>query len=234
MEGIKNLTKLSFYNRFSHEIRTALTGVIGFSEYLNYKTQEPMVGVASEIVHQGSKNIMSMLSAYFELLRIKECNNDLDLSVFNVYEVVDSIVDDVRKHAKISAVKIILQCDDESWGIRILSDLRKFRYLIELLLRDFISVSRENELIQVEIESNEMVNKIKLSFTLCERIAPLYKKFWSDADFIYEKQEGPGIGSGFAKEFIRYVAGNVTPIVNDENQLCIEILFPINIKWCNA
>jgi signal transduction histidine kinase len=230
MEQIRSLTKLGFHDRFSHEIRTTLTGVIGFSEYLNYKAEEPMIRIASEIVHQGSKNIMSMFSAYFELLRIKQDNVKLDSSVFNVYEIVNSVIDDVRKHAKISSVKIILQCDDESWKARMHSDLRIFRHLIELLIREYISVSRENELIQVRIDSDEVGNRLKLSFTLCARIAPLHKKFWSDTNFSYEKQEGPGIGSAFAKEFIHLMAGRATPLANDENQFCLEILFPTNIK----
>ena len=53
--------------RFSHEIRTQLTGIVGYAEFLEGKTHEPMLNFTAKIIRESGLNLSRITGSYFEL-----------------------------------------------------------------------------------------------------------------------------------------------------------------------
>lgn len=225
----------TFYDRFSHELRTTLTGVIGFSEYIENSVEEPMVGYAAKVINVGGKDLFRITSAYFNFLRVQAGGWCEAVSSFDVAVVVNDLMQQMRDQAHQRAAQLMLNCDDEIWSVRITSDLEMFRQLIGLILHDFINASSDGSLIQIDLQKNGLLDKFCLRFIKRDRTPNLIflemsKLFWSKVDFLYEKQDGPGVCSAFAKVFIEALHGQSTAFEVEDEVLCLELIFPLNFS----
>lgn len=230
---ISNLNA-SFYARFSHEMRTTLTGVVGFSEYIEHSVNGPMMKFASKAINQSGKDVLRLTSAYFDLFRLQSGEINFQFSKFNVAEVVNEVMLQARESAALRSVRVILSCDDAVWAVRAESDLGFFKRLIDLLLQDFIWTSKKEDLIQIELRQDGLEEYFQLRFYRSLRepdvgwIA-LNQNFWSDCEFLHEKQEGPGVGAVLAKNLIYGLQGRIACIVVDDKTFALDTFFPVNI-----
>ena len=53
--------------RFSHEFRTYLTGIVGYSEFLENTENQSMTNFTAKIIRESSLNLSKIGAAYFEL-----------------------------------------------------------------------------------------------------------------------------------------------------------------------
>jgi signal transduction histidine kinase len=57
--------------RWSHEMRTSLTGIVGYSEYLESISTEPMVNFTAKIIKESSLGLARASNAFFDLHSIE-------------------------------------------------------------------------------------------------------------------------------------------------------------------
>ena len=234
-ELLKSAAKSKFYERFSHEMRTSLTGVIGFSEYIEHSTDVPMVQFAAKVVNQSGKDILRMTTAYFDFLRLQAGELRFQSSAFNVAEVMNEVMLQARESADLRSVKLILNCDSDAWGMRAVSDLNFFQRAVGLVLQDFISTSSADDLILIEVCQDGFQDYFQLRFLKTSkekdsRWLSLYDKFWNEAYFSHEKQEGPGVCAVFAKDLISGLLGHMTGEALDEQTFVLVITFPVRVE----
>ena len=231
--------KLSFYDRFSHEIRTTLTGIVGFSEYIEHTAEDPMVKFASNVIHQGGRDVLRVIGAYLEYFNIESGHFNLQLSTFSMVDVIQEVVSSTRAGALQRNAKVIFDCDDYSWNCRVLSDLAFFRQVLDLLLQDFIGTSNKDALIQINLQrsaylDNFTLSIIKTSELETARIMQMYQRFWSEKDFMYAKQDGPGICGALAKRFVSELRGRVSGTRATDKTFHLDLLFPIRVEKINC
>lgn len=225
-----------FYERFSHELRTSLTGIIGFSEYVEHSVDEPMMQFAAQVINQGGRDVLRMTSAYFDWLRYELEGAPLQLSTFNVIDVVSDTMQRAREFANLRSVRLITNCDSGAWGLRVVSDLSCFKRLVDLILQDFISTSSRGDLIQIEVREDAANNKFDLLLVkTCQveslRLMELYKSFWSEQNgFLHEKQEGPGVSAALAKRFLSGIHGRINFTDLSEKSFSLGIEFPVKLE----
>lgn len=233
---LKNIDKCSFYDRFSHELRTTLTGVIGFSEYIEYSINEPMMKFAAEVVHQGGQEISRVMNAYFDIYRRELGDSKLQLSSFNALSVLEDVMQSAKASANHHSVKLVLNCDDEFWEGRITSDIDVFHRAIDLLIQDFIGNANKEDLIQIGLKNGEIENAFILSFFKSSQIEAnktmsLYENFWLNGEgFRFEKQKGPGACAALAKSLFEDLSGKVHSAVALNKSFRLEFIFPINLE----
>jgi len=232
----KSAQKLSFYDRFSHELRTTLTGIVGFSEYIAHTAEEPMMKFAAEVIQQGGHDVLRVMGAYVEYFRIESGHFNLQLSSFSLVDLIQEVVSSVRASAHQRSAKVIFSCDDESWSCRIFSDLVFFRQVLDLLLQDFISTSNKDELIQINLQRGTSRDSFTLSFVKTSeheaaRTMQLYQSFWSSEDgFMYAKQEGPGVCGALAKRFVTELLGHVNGAWASDKTFQLDLVFPVRAE----
>jgi K+-sensing histidine kinase KdpD len=232
----KSAQKLSFYDRFSHELRTTLTGIVGFSEYIAHTAEEPMMKFAAEVIQQGGHDVLRVMGAYVEYFRIESGHFNLQLSSFSLVDLIQEVVSCARTSAHQRSAKVIFSCDDESWSCRIFSDLGFFRQVLDLLLQDFISTSNKDELIQINLQRGTSRDSFTLSFVKTSeheaaRAMQLYQSFWSSEDgFMYAKQEGPGMCGALAKRFVTELLGHVNGALASDKTFQLDLVFPVRAE----
>lgn len=224
----------TFYERFSHELRTTLTGVQGFSEYIQHHANEPMMKFTAQVVNEGSKDILRIIDAYFYVLNHRD--EGISISSFSVVRVVDETILLMRESALARSVKMVLNVDDDAWAVRMISDVSNFKRIVELILHDFIeSSSDDDDLITVEICVDDAIEKVKLKFLkygwgLSSAVMSLYKNYYIDGVSCYQKQGGPGVCAGLARFFIEKLSGELNASVTSDDAFCLEMVFPYSVQ----
>ncbi len=234
---LKGKDDVSFYERFSHELRTALTGVLGFSEYVENSINDPMMKFAAQAIHNSGKEVLSMTSAYFDFLRFKSGEVKIQLSTFSAVEVITEVMHQVREIANVSGIKLVLNCDGDAWAIRIVSDFALFRRMIDLVLKDFVSFANKGDLIQIEVLRGDILDHFQIRFLIITNVVDarrisLCHDFWKGGNYSFEKQEGPGVRALFAKEFIKMLSGHCVNLFSHDKHFSIDINFPIKFSEC--
>jgi len=57
--------------RLSHELRTSLTGIVGYSEFVESSSTEPMVNFTAKIIRESSLNLARASNSFFDLHRLE-------------------------------------------------------------------------------------------------------------------------------------------------------------------
>ena len=149
--------------------------------------------------------------------------------------VLDEMMHLAREDANLRSVKLILNCDSESWKVRVVSDVSIFRRLIDLLLHDLIMTSGCDDLIQMEVLHGASDDGFTLRFIKVGKVGDargmlLSKAFWTEDVYVYEKQEGPGICATLAKVLIKSLSGCVSTSMIDHQSFVLELSFPVHLE----
>jgi two-component system, OmpR family, aerobic respiration control sensor histidine kinase ArcB len=235
---MNNLSKLvfdpSFHDRLSHELRTTLTGVVGFSEYIRHNANEPMIKFTAQVVNEEGKDILRIIDAYCAAFRPQYEKNHI--SNFNVVDIVDKSIILLRESALVRSVKVVLHVDDNAWSVRIVSDILNFKRVVELVLHDLIeSSSGSEDLISIKISIDGVTRKVKIKFLkygwdLCSDVMNSYKDFFIKGICDYKNQAGPGVSAGLARFFIEKMSGELNASVTSDDAFCLEVVFPYSVK----
>ena len=228
----------SLVERFSHETRTSMTGIIGFSEYIENVDDDSMLRFTAKIIHESGKEVMRTVGAYCDILRYESGNGIVGDASFSVAKVVNDAICSVKTFSDVKGIKIILGMDDAVWSLWVWADIYGFRKLIDSLFFDFACSSIKDDLIQMDVEwcSETSSLKIKVKKSSKRKDAAwreLMRQFWMSADYVFQSQEGPGVSGALAKLMIHRFNGDmaVQSIGHDGLELSVAIPLKTNREY---
>lgn len=190
----------NFFDNFTHEIRTPLTTILGYSELL-WKTDDIDVKDKSlfHITSEG-KRMLNMVENLLELSRLKRFDFQINKCDTNLKTLVEEVCDSI--HYKLGRYNIQLNLKLENLSASVDPDL--FKQVIINILDNSIKYS-ETSKIDITLEYNEGI-KLTIKdygigidpYTLENIFEPYYKGDKSRNSSI----EGWGLGLSIVKEII--------------------------------
>lgn len=198
--------------RFSHEMRTSLTGIVGYSEFVESTSTEPMVNFTAKIIRESGQNLARTSNAFFDLQSIESGQLKLNCTRFSIHDLV---CDAVRLHQSMARernVSLLFTCSDELFLSEMYADVLRLRQVVDALIYNAIQSTRKDESVYIDM----MFDRLKLGVTLkmifldvradCAHIE-LLKEFWSGDCYKFRLQDGPGIELALAKSLIYLMQG---------------------------
>src|SRR6478609_89797 len=127
--------KSEFLASMSHELRTLLNAVIGFSEVL----LERMFGDLNERqedylkdIHDAGRHLLALLGDILDLSKIEAGRMELDLTTFLVDDVIGQALSLVRERAALHGIELTLEAQ-QGLGLVTADELRLKQVLLNLL-----------------------------------------------------------------------------------------------------
>lgn len=207
--------KTEFLANVSYELRSPLTSISGFSDILrneyfgqlNEKQREYIEGI-----HQSSQHLGQLINNILDLASIEAGYMQLDISEFDVYDMLDSVLLLLRERLRVLDLAIEKQCDPEIGAI--LGDETRIRQVMFNLLSNAVKYSRPGGLIQVgaaPLNENEITIWVKDHGVGIdpEKQARVFEKFYR-AGASAGQQSGSGLGLSMVKSFIELHGGSVS------------------------
>lgn len=235
--NIANEAKSSFLATMSHEFRTPLNAIIGFSEMLQHlptddstknKTQE-----YAQDIHKGGMHMLSLVNDILDLSEIQEDKRQLEKQSINIETIVDDCIQSMRPLFEKKNIEII--SDIPSDLSEFSADERSMHQILINLLSNAIKYSNPNDKISVLVKADESylsISVIDTGLGISPDILPkILEPFTgSDADpHIAKSIEGTGLGLSIVNSLSKQHGGEVLIESEIGKGTTVEIKIPIRV-----
>jgi signal transduction histidine kinase/DNA-binding response OmpR family regulator len=217
-----NRARSEFMANISHELRTPMNGIIGFSDLL---LTTPLQEMQREYVQYVSKSAYSLLSIINDILdfsKIEAGKFFFENAAFDIGELVGDVVDILSIKAFEKQLELI--CDiDPSLPFRVWGDPLRIRQILVNLLGNAIKFTDTGEVSVTVRSSAEAVEKegkryLPLQITVrdtgigipAEKIHRIFESFTQADSSTTRKYGGTGLGLTISKSLAELMNGRLT------------------------
>ena len=213
---LANRAKSDFLARMSHDIRTPMNGIIGFTEMLLETELNDEQIDFTHTIQQSGEALLDLLNDILDLTRIEAgkltfemIDFDPEVTVFNVCDLIKPKIDDK---------KIELFCrigDNVPAYIR--SDAGRFRQVIMNLLSNSAKFTNEGEIELILDVEEEKKERLKLHISVTDtgigippdQLRRVFEPFHQAEGSGSQHHAGSGLGLSICRQISRMMGGDV-------------------------
>ncbi len=213
---IANHVKTEFLENMRHDIRTPLSGIVGFAELLVGETDQNKINLYTQGLAESSNELLRFLNEILESINVTSGNVPILRKRFDLKEVLSNVI---KLHSSIALKKgldLKLFFDEHIPKYLIGDPIRVYRIILELLSNSLKFTNRghvhvlaklykkcnQKIITQIVVEDTGpgiQYDKQKELFVRFKRLTPSYEGIY----------EGAGLGLSIVKHFIDDLQGEV-------------------------
>ena len=212
---IKRLENMrsEFVANVSHELKTPLTSIKGFSETLRYVDDSETKNKFLDIIDKESERLTNLINDILILSNIENIHK-MESEYFNPGDVIENVLDMVKSQAYKKS--IIIKYND-CFNSEILGSKDKFHQLAVNLIENAIKYSNENGVVKIDLtlEEQYFVFKVKDNGIGIPKndIPRIFERFYRVDKS--RSTRGTGLGLAIVKEIVERNNGKVSVSSND-------------------
>lgn len=207
--------KSHFLAVMSHELRSPMNAIIGFSQLLLRYPQHPLAPKQENMVQRilnSGRHLLTLIDDILDFSKLEAGRLDLKLQEFNLVELVSATTEEMRSlvEQKNLAMEVHLNLDNPD----IVNDKIRVRQVLVNLLSNAIKFT-ETGSIQVkawELFANRMVIAIKdTGIGIAEdQRAHIFEEFRQGNQTLTREHGGTGLGLTITNRLVRMMQGRIT------------------------
>lgn len=239
---VANKAKTEFLDNMRHDIRTPLTGIIGFANLIRDETKDHKISEYADNMLASSNALMDFLNEVLEAIKVTSKEIPILKKKFNLKDRLQSVINLNLAKAMEKGISLILNYDDSIPAYVVGDPKRIHRIILELVVNAInftntgeISISaklakkheRENafpiniiKLIVTDTGIGMPPDKKEEIFLKFSRLTPAYEGIY----------KGAGLGLTIIKQFIEDIGGEIYV----ESELGKGTAFTCIIPLCEA
>lgn len=194
----------------SHELKTPLTAITGFSETLlaGALADEATARQFVQIISDSSKQMGELITDLLALAKLED-RTEMTLSRIELQPFFAALVKEFTPHASRHQV----QLKQEVPVATVSGDEIKVRYVVRNLLQNAIRYNKEGGAVKVKVlvQQNQWV--IKVIDTGCgikaADVPHLFERFWRADDSRSRTNGGSGLGLAIVAEYVQAMSGRI-------------------------
>lgn len=230
---VANRTKSEFLTNMSHELKTPLNSIIGFSDLLKEGVAGPLNEKQSryaQFISSSGKNLLNCINDILEFSKAEAREGELNLEEISVDESINKVISTILP--QINKRNILLNYNSENRTLCISADENKFRQIVYHLLNNAvkftpaggsieISSKQEGDLVIITVKDTGIgmaegdLNKIFDPFVQIE--SSLSRNF-----------EGTGLGLTLVKRHVEMHGGSISVESKTGEGSSFKIELPVN------
>ena len=210
--------KSEFLAKMSHEFRTPLNAIIGYSEMLQEELEEQEPGESIRDLQNiagAGNNLLKMVNDVLDFSRIEAGTPDLVLEEFSVRDLTDSVISEIRSLAEKNLNTLEVKCPADIVAMR--ADVSKVRRSLFNLLSNACKFTQNGRVAIVISQRTEggvdwvdfQVTDTGIGMSEAE-IARLFQVFVQGDVEIGIKYGGVGLGLPISQSYCRLMGGDIT------------------------
>lgn len=207
---IKRLENMrsEFVANVSHELKTPLTSIKGFSETLRYVDDSETKNKFLDIIDKESERLTNLINDILILSNIENIHK-MESEYFNPGDVIENVLDMVKSQAYKKS--IIIKYND-CFNSEILGSKDKFHQLAVNLIENAIKYSNENGVIKIDLtlEEQYFVFKVKDNGIGIPKndIPRIFERFYRVDKS--RSTRGTGLGLAIVKHIVKLFNGEIS------------------------
>lgn len=230
-----SLAKSQFLANMSHDLRTPLNTIIGYSEMLTEEAQDQ--GHQNyvqdlERIRNSGKHLLSLINEILDLSKIEAGKMDLFLEDFELESLLKSVVDSLAPVVATNKNQLLLQFGQH--GIVMHTDQTKLRQVLLNLLSNACKFTNQGTItldVALAASKNEVVLAVSdtgIGMT-SEQLGRLFQPFTQGDASTTKKYGGTGLGLTISKHFVAMMGGSILVSSQPERGSTFTVHLPLAI-----
>jgi two-component system aerobic respiration control sensor histidine kinase ArcB len=218
-----NNAKTEFLENMRHDIRTPLTGIVGFANIIAQEINDEKIREYVDNLTASSQSLQDLLNEILEVIRIGAQEIPVVKKKFNFKEKITDVFNLNRARASHRHLDFSLEYDNSIPTFIIGDPMRIHRILLELVANALNFTDKGSVTIKIELakqEENNLVIKIMVSDTGIgipldkqEEIFLQFKRLTPSYRGVYK---GAGFGLSIVKQYVNELEGEIYVDSNKE------------------
>lgn len=209
-------SKSIFLSSMSHDIRSLLNGILGFTELALQEKDPVKKDEDIELIRSSGNFLLSLVNDTLDLSRYESGKTEMELSSVSLRDAFETVLTALRGAAQVKTLRIIV--DDEVPDVYVETDGLKFQKVFLNLLSNAIKYTPSGGEIHVSLRAHEK-DQNGCNYTLSVRdngigIEPAFMPHIFEAFSQEKRQEsknilGTGLGLAIVKRIVTMMAGTI-------------------------
>ncbi|MFA6378524.1 MAG: response regulator [Candidatus Omnitrophota bacterium] len=226
----------------SHEMRTLINAILGFSDLLIKSPLEEKQRIFLKSIRSSGELLLDIINNILDLAKIERGKLKLEQLSFSLPNVVEDVFQIIRARLEGKGVSLFFVIDPSiPYGIK--GDPTRFRQILINLLGNAVKFTEKGEVgIFVDnVKSDESVQNpgvVRLRFNIKDtgigipesRVHYIFEPFMQGDKSIAREYGGTGLGLAISKSYIELMGGKiwVESRVGEGSQFIFEVPFPVD------
>ena len=140
--------KTAFLNNVSHEFRTPMNGIIGFSSFLTEPNLLPDIQEEyASLINQSCKQLLNIVNDTVEISKVHSHQTEVTKSIVNVVDTINNVIDSFSDFAEQKSLKIQFHSTIDRADGEIITDDYKFERIVWHLIDNAIKFSYSGQIV---------------------------------------------------------------------------------------
>jgi two-component system sensor histidine kinase/response regulator len=232
-----NRLKSAFLATISHELKTPLNHILGFSGIISEMSEDESIKEFSGFIHESCINLINIVEDIFQLALVEK--SEITIRENGIYisdlfiELKNELQETLSESEKSNAIELEYKIDSSIITKRIVTDKSKVRQVMSHLIKNAVKFTSEGT-IELEVK---LLNKEILSFMIKDTGIGIPKEkqqivfeFFRQGDDVYTREHGGiGIGLAISQKIVKAMNGEI--IVESEPGKGSVFTFMLPVKF---
>lgn len=223
-----------FFNNMSHDMRTPLNAIIGFSELAvkSGKDREKVSDYMGKIQYAG-KQLLNLINDILELSRIQSGKNTLSNEQFDIEKCIEGSLSLFENLAS-SQDKELLP-DIEVQDRIVFGDAFKLEQIMNNLLSNAFKYSNPGDRVEVSVRQKVFMSRSKYEITVSdtgigmteEFLKHIFDPYARETRFTTKSVIGTGLGMPIVQGLVQQMSGEITVESKLGEGTCFTVIIPL-------
>lgn len=210
--------KTDFINIISHELRTPMNGIMGFTGILTEEDLSPDQRQYVQMIADSADALMNLINQLLNFSSIDAGKNDIKPSHFNLAKLFKELFYHVTPKANEKGLPLHLVMDDSLSQQILFGDSAVLSQALGNLLDNAVKFSEQGEiLIEVFIKEQIEQDRLLIQFSITdhgcgmeqEKIASIFEPFTQVEDYLTREHGGTGLGLAICTKLVKLMNGEI-------------------------
>lgn len=216
ISDLQNKAKSEFLANMSHEIRTPLNGVIGFADLLLKTELNDTQYQYLNYIRDSGNILLSVINDILDFSKIESGKLELFIDRYNVYEVINQIVNIILYQAQHKNLELLLNVE-QGLPQDIWIDEARLKQVLVNMLGNAVKFTPEGE-VELSVKKIQMNEEtIILRFSVrdtgigipLEKQQRIFDAFTQEDSSVSKKYGGTGLGLTISNNLLKYMGSNL-------------------------
>ncbi len=215
-----NEAKSSFLFNMSHDIRTPMNAIVGYTMLLDKDAaQEERIHDYAHKIMASSQHLLGLINDILDMSKIESGKTKLNTEEFRFFEMLEDVCAVIRPQAKAKGQNFLIKIFSMKEEVLIGDKVRISQVLLNLL-SNAVKYTQENGRVELIIENLSQTSRrfARMSFVVRDNgigmseefLKTIYDPFVRERNSTVSKIQGTGLGMAITKNLLDLMGGTIS------------------------